>query len=655
MNPLSHYQICLLSYRNMNNCICIKKLKKKYANNINYIIDDFSYCFKLTGFYVLFGDSGTGKTTLLNILCGLIDYDEGEIVFNNLKYVKQINKKDISEYIAYITQKNCFVDYLNVYDNLLLCSPNKKEINKLLSAFALYKVKNFYPEELSGGEKQRLALIQALLKHKQIIILDEPTSALDSKNKKIYFQILHKLKQTHLIICSSHDLDILNYCDYVIDFNNLYKYKNNNISLSTINMNESENHNLFTNLYPFIKQQQKYYKNKIDILLIIIFVLNILIMFFCFNTKDKLMKTVQETYGINYLTVYCPINSMECNNLFKINDIIDYSFVYSLNIPLEKRTEGSNGNINFSTNIVTLSIDKELFPFKSKIKYGSYYSNKNDIILGYELAKKYSNNNPNNLIGEKIIIKMPNGLNEFKIVGIFDYFNEIEREYFKYGQVQIESIDNQYFINNRFTEQYIDDAIVGYNEIELNKQVYYVYFKQFNKLYKRYNEFLNNNINDNNIYVSSFPNQYLDIMEQFNTYEVFLYPIFILSIITSLLFYYQTLYIDMKYKNHIFGVYLYYGYTLKNIKDATIKYNIIRILKNYVYSIFIASLIAYLVNIFNSFLKFKPYKIFNYNFLAVMILFIFLIFTSIIMALILSNKINNKGWYQIVKDNGDLI
>ena len=111
----------------------------------------------------------------------------------------------------------------------------------------------------------------------------------------------------------------------------------------------------------------------------------------------------------------------------------------------------------------------------------------------------------------------------------------------------------------------------------------------------------------------------------------------------------------MKYKSHIFGVYLYYGYTLKNIKDATIKYNIIRILKNYVYSILIAFFIAYLINILNSLLKFKPYIIFNYNLIGIMILFIFLIFTSIIMALILSRNINNKGWYQIARDNGDLI
>lgn len=638
----------------MNNCICIKKLKKKYNNNMNYIIDDFSYYFKFSGFYVMFGDSGTGKTTLLNILCGLIDFDEGEIYFNNSKYTKQIKKTDISGYIAYITQKNYFIDYLNVFDNLLLCSHNKAEINKLLNDFSLHSIRNLYPNELSGGEKQRLALIQALLQHKQIIILDEPTSALDSKNKKIFFETLYKLKQTHLIICSSHDSNILNYCDYVINFNKLHKYKFNNFPLNTIKMTIDSN-NLFTNLYPFVKKQSKFYKNKVDILLIIIFILNILIMFFCFNTKEKLVKTVQETYAINYLTVYCPTDSMKCKNLFKEKDVIDYAFVYSLNIPLDKKAEGSNGNIKFNTNIVTLPINKDIFPFESRIKYGKYYSNKNDIILGYDLAKKYDNINPNNLIGENIIIQTPNGLNEFRVVGIFDYFNEIEKEYFKYGQIQTESINSQYFVNNLFTEQYSEDNILGYNEIDLNKQVYYIYFKQFNKLYKRYNEFINNNINDNDIYVSSFPSQYLDIMEQFNMYEAFLCPIFVLSIFTSLLFYYQTLYLDMKYKSHIFAVYLYYGYCLKSIKNATIKFNIIRILKNYGYSVFIASFIAYLINNLNSFLKFKPYKIFNYNFLAIIILFSFLIFTSIIMALLLSNNIKNKGWYQIAKDNGDLL
>lgn len=642
----------------MNNCISIKNLKKKY-HNTDYVINDFSYEFSSTGLYTLFAESGSGKTTLLNIICGLVSFDSGKIYFNDTEYTEQLDKEYMAKYIAYITQDNYFVDYLNVIDNLTLCSNNEIEINKLLEKFSLKTVAHCYTNELSGGEKQRLSLIQAILKHKKVIILDEPTSALDSENKKLIFELLNELKQDNLVICSSHDPELLKYSDEVIDFKHMEKYNSKNITSKTIKMDENMSSRPVKDIYPFLKKQAKHNsKNtKINFLLGGILVLCILIMFFCFNIDNKLIETIQDKYHLNYLTVYCPIDNEEyCKNLFDSPDVSSHSFVYSLNIPLNSRfEEGSSGNIEFNIDLLTLPIDKKVFPFLDRIKYGQYYSSKDEIILGYDLALLYDCDNPDSLIGTNITIKTPSGLNEFKIVGIFDYFNEIEKQYFNAGQIQSENIDSKYFINALFTEQYIDDGIEGYNEVDLRKQVYYVYFNDFNKLYRNYIEFVDNRIDDNKIYVSSFPNLYLDIMMQFNTFTTFLFPIFILSIIISLVFYYQVLQLEMKYKKHIFSVYQYYGYSVKEIKKATIRFNVINILKIYSFSLCISILIASFSNFLNSIFNFVPYRIFSYDLFSIILLFIFLMMISVIMALLLSRNIKYKGWYQISKDNGDLI
>lgn len=643
----------------MNNLICIKNLRKKYEST-GYIIDDFSYVFKKNGFYVLFGESGSGKTTLLNIICGLISFNDGSCYFNNKKYNKCIDKDYIGNYIAYLTQENYFIDYLTVNDNIRLCSNEEFEISELLKKFSLTEKINVYPSQLSGGEKQKLSLIQALLKKKRIIILDEPTSALDKQNKKEIFKLLNDLKKDVLIICSSHDVEILNYCDEIIDFKNLDRYHNNKLSENTISIHENTNNYTVENLYEYVRKQNKYNNTtkKINILLRLVFLISILITFFCYNVERKLLKTIQNKYHINYLTMYCPLdnNQQLCNALFKTERISEVSFVYSLNIPLETVSEeGFVGNLNFSTDLITLSSNSENFPFINNLLYGNYFENNNEVILGYDMALKYDFENMKSLIGDSINIKTPDGVNEFKVVGIFKQFDNIEKQYFKSGQVQIENIDSKYFISGKFTERYIDDDIIGYNEQNVNKMVYYVYFNNFKGLLKTYKEFLNNKVNENNIYISSFPNQYLDIMEQFNNLSVFLYPIVIISIIIAIAFYYQVLKLNINYNCHIFCVYEYYGYNLKKIKKAMMKNYICNVIYNFGIAFIFSIIISLIINILNNKFTFFKYEIFTINLFSVSMLFLFLIIISIIMSVSLFKNIKSKGWYGLIKNSGDLI
>lgn len=644
----------------MNSLINICNLSKKY-DNTDFVIADFSYSFKKNGFYVLFGHSGSGKTTLLNIICGLVSFESGKIYFNNQKYVGIVDKDYISPYITYITQDSYFVDYLTVNDNIKLCSDNEVEIQKLMKQFSLEDKMDKYPTQLSSGEKQRLSLVQSLLKGKKIFILDEPTSSLDRENKLKIFRLLKELKNDILIICSTHDVEIFDYCDEVINFENLDKYNCDNIDEKETDIIEKPKSYSVPNLYKYVKKQ---YKNnsknkKINILLCIVFILSILISFFCFNIKDKLLKTVQTKYHVNYLTVYCPIkdNSYLCDTLFDSNGVTEVSFVYSLNIPLQMQSEeGFVGNLNFSTDLITLPSNLDNFPFKNKILYGNYLENDNEIMLGYDMALEYNFTNPKELISTKINIKTPDGINEFKIVGIFDRFNDVEKQYFKTGEIQTENVDSKYFISSEFNKKYIDDDLIGYNEKNLNKAVYYVYFKNFNDLYQVYQKYIENNINEEDkIYISSFPNQYLDIMGQFNNLSVFLYPIFIISTVIAIIFYYQSLILDINYNYHIFSVYQFYGYNLKKIKNATIKSNAFNIIKNFGISLLISIIISIVINALNSKFDLIHYQIFTIDILSVAILFCFLLILSIIMSILIYKKIKSKGWYSLIRNSGDLI
>ena len=165
----------------MQKLITINNLYKKYDD---YIFEDFSYSFNKTGLYVLFGESGCGKTTLFNILLGHTNYEKGTISINGKNYQNKVENNDL---VCYITQEAYFVDYLKVKENIELCSNDSNKIKKLLELFKLTNKIDNYPKQLSGGEKQRLAILIALLKNKKIIFLDEPTSSLDKNNKKIIF------------------------------------------------------------------------------------------------------------------------------------------------------------------------------------------------------------------------------------------------------------------------------------------------------------------------------------------------------------------------------------------------------------------------------------------------------------------------------------
>lgn len=180
----------------------IKNLNKSYAEES--IFKNFSLQLSDDKINCIIGPSGCGKTTFLNILAGLIEYESGS--FNG------ISKNDIS----YIFQEDRLIEWLTVKENLQITlkkyykkSSLDDEIENLLDIVGIKSVEDKYPDELSGGMRQRVNIARAFGKPSKILLMDEPFKSLDYKLKYTiideFKNILNKNKR--LVILVTHDLE----------------------------------------------------------------------------------------------------------------------------------------------------------------------------------------------------------------------------------------------------------------------------------------------------------------------------------------------------------------------------------------------------------------------------------------------------------------
>ena len=158
------------------------------------------------------GSSGSGKSTLLAILALLTDY-QGEYYFNGIDVNKANSKQrqQIISQIGLIFQNYNLIEYYTVKENILLGVNYLKNYNKMYFYYLVNKLKiaqllDKYPGQLSGGEKQRVAIARVLVGKRQVILADEPTGALDSRNGNIIMDIFADLNDLGVtIIMVSHD------------------------------------------------------------------------------------------------------------------------------------------------------------------------------------------------------------------------------------------------------------------------------------------------------------------------------------------------------------------------------------------------------------------------------------------------------------------
>ncbi|MCI5938589.1 MAG: ABC transporter ATP-binding protein [Acholeplasmataceae bacterium] len=197
------------------------KIKKEALHSISLTLPS-------KGLVFIIGKSGSGKSTLLNILSGLDSFTSGEIYYNDFTYKKKNTKKfdKLHAYeFGFVFQDYCLIEELSVKDNIALGtlkneSECKREINNLLELVGLKKYGNKLAKELSGGEKQRIALARALIKKPNVVFCDEPTGNLDMISSEKVLKVLKKASKNALIIVVTHNIDSAYlYGDRIISLN----------------------------------------------------------------------------------------------------------------------------------------------------------------------------------------------------------------------------------------------------------------------------------------------------------------------------------------------------------------------------------------------------------------------------------------------------
>lgn len=204
--------------------IKIQNLKKTYKDCV--ALDTVSMHIRKGEFVAIIGASGSGKTTMLNIIGGLDTDYMGSCVVRN-KEISSLSDVECctlrSRYISYVYQFFNLISFLTVKENVCLASQIKgkkadeKELDQVLKLLGLEQKKDSFANELSGGQQQRVAIARAILAHTDIILADEPTGNLDGENAKNVMDILKALnKEGKTIVLVTHDLKIANYADRII-------------------------------------------------------------------------------------------------------------------------------------------------------------------------------------------------------------------------------------------------------------------------------------------------------------------------------------------------------------------------------------------------------------------------------------------------------
>lgn len=196
-------------FRNDMKKLEVKNISKSFDDKP--VLKDISVELKQGELVCLLGISGGGKTTLFNVISGLLQPDRGEVLLDGKNITNQPG------HISYMLQKDLLLPYRTIQDNvalpLLLKGMKKKDarlqVSPMFTQFGLEGTQEKYPAQLSGGMRQRAALLRTYMFSQEVALLDEPFSALDTLTKSVmhkwYLEVMEQIKLSTLFI--THDID----------------------------------------------------------------------------------------------------------------------------------------------------------------------------------------------------------------------------------------------------------------------------------------------------------------------------------------------------------------------------------------------------------------------------------------------------------------
>ena len=207
-----------------------KDVVKTYGSGeaLQYAVNHIDFTIDEGEFVVILGQSGAGKSTVLNILGGMDQPTEGKVIVDD-KEITGMNDKQLGKYrantIGFVFQFYNLIPSLTAYENIALTKNIVKDAADpaaLLDMVGLTHCRDKFPSQMSGGEQQRVAIARALAKNPKIILGDEPTGALDSETGVIVLELLQKMcrEKGCTVILVTHNAEIAQCADKVIRMKN---------------------------------------------------------------------------------------------------------------------------------------------------------------------------------------------------------------------------------------------------------------------------------------------------------------------------------------------------------------------------------------------------------------------------------------------------
>ena len=204
-----------------------KDLVKTYQNGKGrlVVLDNINIQIRENSINTIVGESGSGKSTLLNVLSSLDVFDKGELYIEN-NNIKNLSEKQLcsvrNSSIGFIFQFHHLLPDFNVRENILMPTwINKdygkdKKVDELLKSFGLKKISHKYPNEISGGEKQRVAILRSIINNPKVLFADEPSGNLDEKNSLKLIDLFESINRDYStsIVLTTHNPHIANMGSY---------------------------------------------------------------------------------------------------------------------------------------------------------------------------------------------------------------------------------------------------------------------------------------------------------------------------------------------------------------------------------------------------------------------------------------------------------
>lgn len=387
----------------------IKKIYKTFESQkgvYKVAISNLSFVLPNKGLISIVGRSGSGKTTLLNIIGGLEKPTSGDIVINTP--MSSWSEDDFARYrkdnVSFIFQEFNLLDHMSIKENFELAFAivgekyNKDIIEKLLTKFDLCdEILTKYPSEVSIGQKQRLAIIRAIVKKADIFLVDEPTGSLDYEMSIKVIEVLKEISKEKLVIVTSHDKKMISkYSDRMIELDEgkivddkyLCDYKENSMILR-----KGPSKLAFKTILLLIKSNFRLYKNKFNvaafILSMMILILTFLISFISnpidelryksFSSASSIVLVRKDGYRGKYLMKSDYEKFTDSHEMYKSLPVFTYDDLV--------HRETKRAKYQFEILNKTISNDIHLYYLPSNgFKYFSYFINSEPSDYNFELV-----------------------------------------------------------------------------------------------------------------------------------------------------------------------------------------------------------------------------------------------------------------------------